>query len=94
MLLMTFYAFYQNAEEIFYISREFEFLDKELAEMFPQEDNNSVRYVDKLAKLFLKDGQEKWVLVHVEVLQICTRMVKCYLFCLLRKNIYICLFKS
>jgi len=59
--------FYQEADSIFNISKGFEFLDKELEELFPQEEGTNVRYVDKLVKVFLNDGQEKWILVHVEV---------------------------
>jgi len=59
--------FYQDADTLFDVDRGFEFLDKELEELFPQEDDTNIRYVDKLVKVFLKDGQEKWILVHVEV---------------------------
>jgi len=59
--------FYQEAHQIFDISRGFEFLDKELEELFPQETTSNVRYVDKLVKVYLNDGQEKWILVHIEV---------------------------
>lgn len=47
-------------------SREFEFLDKELAQL-SAEAAETRRVVDKLIKVFLKDGTEKWVLIHVEV---------------------------
>ncbi len=46
--------------------QDFEFLDKELIQLFPDEDQNQ-RYADKLVKVFTKNGAEKWVLVHVEV---------------------------
>lgn len=59
--------FHKEADQIFDMSRGFEFLDKELEELFPPEEGSAVRYVDKLVKVFLKDGQEKWILVHVEV---------------------------
>jgi hypothetical protein len=43
-------------------------LDKELAAMNPKPDRKSeTRFVDKLVKVYLKDGSEEWVLCHVEV---------------------------
>ncbi|MBX2891585.1 MAG: Rpn family recombination-promoting nuclease/putative transposase [Saprospiraceae bacterium] len=41
-------------------------MDKELAEIFPESENNA-RFADKLAKVWLKDGQEQWLLIHTEV---------------------------
>ncbi|MGK6349827.1 hypothetical protein [Parapedobacter sp. DT-150] len=62
--------FFPNASEIFDFSKDFVYLDKELDELFPEHRNSSnrgVRYVDKLVKVFLKDGGEQFVLTHVEV---------------------------
>ena len=47
-------------------SKGIEFLDKELQQISPQ-SQDSRRYVDKLFKVFLKNGEEKWILVHVEI---------------------------
>ena len=44
----------------------YEFLDKELHQIVPK-SAESARYVDRLIKVFLKAGEERWVLVHVEV---------------------------
>ncbi|SDC83940.1 MULTISPECIES: Rpn family recombination-promoting nuclease/putative transposase [unclassified Candidatus Frackibacter] len=44
----------------------YEFLDKELQKIAPEAEEKK-RYVDKLSKVYLKDGQEKWVLIHIEV---------------------------
>ncbi|OPX25764.1 MAG: hypothetical protein B1H02_00625 [Candidatus Latescibacteria bacterium 4484_107] len=44
----------------------YEFLDKEFHQIVP-ESAESARYVDRLIKVFLKAGGERWVLVHVEV---------------------------
>jgi len=44
----------------------FQFLDKELAQISP-ESAAGKRYVDKLVKVYLQNGAEQWVLVHVEV---------------------------
>ena len=47
-------------------SRRFEFLDKEM-EQLSQRSQKGAKYVDKLVKVFLKDGSEEWILVHIEV---------------------------
>jgi hypothetical protein len=50
------------------LERGFEYLDKELAEMYPNpEKPSSTRIVDKLVKVYLRDGAERWMLLHVEV---------------------------
>lgn len=60
--------FYPDAEELFDIERGFEYLDKELEQLFPPDaDVYAPRYVDKLVKAFTKSGQEEWVLIHIEV---------------------------
>ncbi|WP_394234176.1 Rpn family recombination-promoting nuclease/putative transposase [Niallia oryzisoli] len=43
-----------------------EFLEQELHSIIP-ESQSTKRYSDKLVKLKLKNGEEQWVLVHVEV---------------------------
>lgn len=49
--------FFPNANEVFDLDREFEYLDKEFETLFPPEPNNKgVRYVDKLVKVHLKEG--------------------------------------
>jgi hypothetical protein len=60
-----FFFFPQYADQIDF-DRPYEFLDKELAELFPQSAQN-VNYVDKLAKLWLKDSTNVWFLAHIEV---------------------------
>jgi Putative transposase, YhgA-like len=47
-------------------SRGYEALDKELQQIV-REAAVGRRYADKLFKVWLKDGQEAWVLIHVEV---------------------------
>ena len=59
--------FYPNADEIFDMARGFDFLDKELEDIFPQTDEENIRYVDKLVRVWLKDGTEEWILIHIEV---------------------------
>ena len=58
--------FYPNAEEIFDFDKGFEFLDNELQQLFPEKGDDS-RYVDKLVKVWLKDGTSRWILIHCEV---------------------------
>lgn len=60
--------FYPNADELFDLGKGFEYLDKELDQLFPPaNDNYAPRYVDKLVKVFTKAGQEEWILIHIEV---------------------------
>jgi hypothetical protein len=47
-------------------SRGFESLDKELQQIAPQAAQGR-RYVDKLVKVWRKNGRAVWVLIHVEV---------------------------
>lgn len=42
------------------------FLDKELQQITPDAESGR-RYADKLIKVYAKDGNETWVLIHVEV---------------------------
>jgi predicted transposase/invertase (TIGR01784 family) len=58
---------YPNADEIFDMARGFDFLDKELEDLFPQTTEENIRYVDKLVKVWLKNGDEEWILIHIEV---------------------------
>jgi len=60
--------FYPEAEELFDLDKGFEYLDKELEQLFPpEEDTYSPRFVDKLVKVFGKHGDDQWILVHIEV---------------------------
>jgi hypothetical protein len=62
------YFFYPNADNLFDMEKGFEYLDKELEQLFPPEaDNYAPRYVDKLVKVFTYEGREEWILVHIEV---------------------------
>jgi hypothetical protein len=59
------FFFFKDAHLIDF-TKGYEFLDQELAQLFP-ESVDSKRYVDKLVKVFLKDGEERWILIHIEV---------------------------
>lgn len=59
---------FPEAEQVFDMKRRFEFLDKELAELYPEPDRGGdTRFVDKLVKVYRADGQEEWVLAHIEI---------------------------
>ena len=58
--------FYPNAEELFDFEKGFEFLDKELEQLFPPSKSKH-RFADKLVKVHTKQGKEKWILIHIEV---------------------------
>ncbi|WP_031526198.1 hypothetical protein [Dyadobacter crusticola] len=60
--------FFPDCLSIFDFSKGFQYLDKELEQLFPVDDCISgVKFVDKLVKVFLLDGNEEWILVHIEV---------------------------
>lgn len=59
---------FPDADEVYDMDRGFEFLEKELAEMYPEPDKAAdTRFADKLVKVFHRDGEEEWVLMHVEI---------------------------
>jgi predicted transposase YdaD len=60
--------FYPDADELFDLEKGFEYLDKELEQLFPPEgDEVAPRYVDKLVKVYMRSGAEEWILIHIEV---------------------------
>ncbi|MBS1665199.1 MAG: hypothetical protein JST68_29405 [Bacteroidetes bacterium] len=60
--------FFPSADKIFDFSKGFEYLDKELTEIYPDpEEKLTGRVVDKLVKAYHWNGKEDWILVHVEV---------------------------
>ena len=59
---------FTDADNIFNFRKKPVFLDKELAELFPEpEKQGGNRFVDLLAKVFLKNGREEWILAHIEI---------------------------
>lgn len=59
---------FPEADKIFDMVRGFEYLDKELNELTPEPNLPSqTRFVDKLAKVYRKNGKEEWLLIHIEV---------------------------
>ena len=60
--------FIPQVDELLDLSRGVEYLDKELDQLFPPEqDEYKPRFVDKLAKVYTPSGTEEWILVHIEV---------------------------
>lgn len=59
--------FFTGADEIFDFSKGFIFLDRTLTEMFPVKDVKHPRFVDKLVRVFAKNGKPRWFLIHIEV---------------------------
>ena len=67
-LLPEFLAFYfREIYRAIDFDKGCEFLDKELQKILPQDDDTGQRVVDKLVKVFLRDGSEKWLLIHIEI---------------------------
>lgn len=60
--------FFVDADSRFDFSKKFQYLDKELEQLFPPDkDTYSPRYVDKLVRVFLANGEDEWILIHIEV---------------------------
>ncbi len=47
-------------------TRGIDFLEQEYNKLFPDNESED-RKLDKLIKLFLKDGSEQWILIHIEI---------------------------
>jgi hypothetical protein len=61
---------FPDAGQVYNMERGFEFLEKELVEMYPEPDKETdTRFTDKLVKVFNRKGQEEWVLCLIEVHQ-------------------------
>ena len=58
--------FFPDAHAAIDWSRRYESLDKELQQIV-SESELGLRLADKLFKVWLKDGQEAWILIHVEI---------------------------
>ncbi|HFB99648.1 MAG TPA: hypothetical protein ENJ53_02475 [Phaeodactylibacter sp.] len=58
--------FYKEYVDEIDFEKGFEFLDKELQTMYAQSDSKN-RQADLLVKVWLKNGKEKWILIHIEV---------------------------
>lgn len=58
--------FFKRYIEEFDLKKGFDFLDKELKQLYPELEPDD-RKVDLLVKVFMKNGEEKWILIHIEV---------------------------
>ncbi len=58
--------FFPNIHGDLDFSKGYAFLDKELQKIIKSSETGR-RHADKLAKVFLRDGSEKWLLIHIEV---------------------------
>ena len=58
--------FFPEAHAAIDWSRNYQSLDKELQQIV-SESELGLRLADKLFKVWLKDGQEAWILIHVEI---------------------------
>ena len=59
---------FPDADQVYDMERGFEFLDKELSEMYPEPGKGSAtRFADKLVKVFNREGKEECVLCHIEI---------------------------
>ncbi len=60
--------FFKDADKLFDMGKGFKFLDKELEELFSEEEKiQSPMLVDKLIQVFTRNESEEFILVHVEV---------------------------
>lgn len=60
------YFFPEWAEQVADFSKKPEFLDQELHNLFPDGDQHG-RRADKLVRVYTKDGQQQWMLIHIEI---------------------------
>ncbi len=58
--------FFPDIAEDIDFDKGYEFLDKEL-EKITKDAQTTKRFADVLVKVYLKDGSEKWLLIHIEV---------------------------
>jgi hypothetical protein len=59
---------YPQADSLFDFARGLTFMDKELFAIIPERERaKGKRVADLLVKVYLKDGTEKWILLHTEI---------------------------
>jgi len=58
--------FFPNIHQDVDLERGYQFLDKELAEIIGEAETGQ-RFADCLIKVFLKNGAERWLVIHIEV---------------------------
>jgi hypothetical protein len=60
------FRFFPEEAKLIDFSRGYEFLDKELEKIRPENEAKD-RYADLLVKVWLYNGKEKWLLIHIEI---------------------------
>jgi hypothetical protein len=60
------FFFFPNIHKEIDFSKGYLFLDKELQKII-KSSKTGKRYADKLVKVYLLDGSEKWLLIHIEI---------------------------
>jgi predicted transposase/invertase (TIGR01784 family) len=67
--------FFAGSEQIFASEKGFDFLDTELgqlldnnpSQLFPTEDIQAPKHIDKLVKVFTGEGEDEYMMLHIEV---------------------------
>jgi hypothetical protein len=59
--------FFEDADKLFDTTKGFAFLDKELEQLYPEDEIQASRVVDKLVKVFMREGNDEYMLLHIEV---------------------------
>ena len=58
--------FYPELNKLIDYTKGYDFLDKELNQIIPSNETGR-KAVDKLVKVFYRNGEEKWLLLHIEI---------------------------
>ena len=58
--------FYPALHSLIDYNKSYTFLDKELSKIIPASETGR-KTVDKLVQVFYKNGEEKWILLHIEI---------------------------
>jgi hypothetical protein len=58
--------FISELYEVIDFNKGFEFLEQELEKIIKKSKKHR-KYTDKLVKVYLKDGKEQWILIHIEL---------------------------
>lgn len=59
---------FPDAELVYDLKRGFDFLDKELGELYPEPDKEpATRIADKMVRVYSRKGRENWILMHIEI---------------------------
>src|ERR1700712_2919050 len=59
--------FFKDADSLFDLKKGFEYLDKEMEQISKADELQPSKFLDKLVKVYSNEGEEQWVLVHIEI---------------------------